>query len=78
MRLEKIQNLIRSRGWKYTYSEIDGLGNLNFEYKGLRYRVWEFYEGEYGAESNVRSTGRPDDYFGDYENTILSILEQWP
>ncbi len=77
MRLERIQAYIRQKGWKYSYAEEEGLGNLVFEARGLRYHVWEFFDGEYGAESNVRTTGRQEDYLGDYESDILEIIQQW-
>ncbi len=77
MRLEKLQNYIRQKGWKFTYTEEEGLGNIDFEARGLRYHVWEFLDGEYGAESNVRTTGRQEDYTGDYEEAILAILNTW-
>ena len=77
VRLDKLVNFVASRGWRYHYAEPGGLGALSFEYKGLRYRAWEFDEGEPGAESNVRSTGRSDDYYGDYEEQILAILRTW-
>ncbi len=77
MRLEKIRDYIQQKGWKHTYHEEDGLGSLDFEARGLRYHVWEFLDGEYGAESNVRLTSRQEDYFGDYEQQILDILNTW-
>lgn len=77
MRLQKTREYVEQRGWKFTFSEISGLGNLTFEYKGLRYYVWEFLDGEYGAESNVRTTGKLEDFTSDYEEDILTILRQW-
>ncbi len=77
MRLEKLRAYIQQKGWKYTYAEPEGLGALDFEARGLRYHVWEFLDGEYGAESNVRTTGKQEDYLGDYEEQILAILKTW-
>ncbi len=77
MRLKKLQAYLEQRNWKYSYAELDGLGSLNFEARGLSYHVWEFLDGEYGAESNVRSTGRTEDFLGDYEEDILEILKTW-
>ena len=77
MRLERIQAYIRQKGWKYTYAEPEGLGALDFEVKGLRYHVWEFLDEEFGAESNVRTVSRQEDFLGDYESQILAILESW-
>ncbi len=77
MRLEKLQQYIKGKRWKYTYHEEEGLGSIDFEARGLKYHVWEFRDGESGAESNVRTTGRQEDYFGDYETQILDILKTW-
>ncbi len=77
MRLEKLQEFLRQKGWRYTYAQEDGLGSITFEARGLRYHVWEFFDGEYGAESNVRTTSRQEDYFGDYEEQVLAILATW-
>ncbi len=78
MRLQKIRAYLDQKRWKYSYEEIAGLGSLNFEARGLSYHVWEFEEnGQFGAESNVRTTGRQEDFFGDYEEDILKIVMQW-
>ncbi len=77
MRLQSILSYIRQRGWKHSYYENDGLGSINFEARGLSYHIWEFDEGQPGAESNVRTTGRSEDFYGDYEAQILEILQGW-
>ncbi len=77
MRLQKIRAFLDQKHWKYTYHEDEGLGSINFEARGLSYHVWEFFDGKYGAESNVRTTGRQEDFFGDYEEEILAILLTW-
>ncbi len=77
MRLAKILEYIKQKGWKYTYTELDGLGNIDFEARGMRYHVWEFLDGEYGAESNVRTASRQEDYTGDYQEALLAIMRQW-
>ncbi len=77
MRLMRIQDYIRQKGWKYSYTEEEGLGSITFEARGMRYHVWEFLDGDYGAESNVRTTSRQEDYLGDYEEKILAIMETW-
>ena len=77
-RLRRIRAFLDHKKWKYTFFEEDGLGSVNFEARGLSYHVWEFFEnGEYGAESNVRTTGRQEDFLGDYEEDILNILHTW-
>lgn len=77
MRLEKIQQQLKDMNIKYTYVETDGLGSIDFNHRGLAYRVWEFLDGEYGAESNVANAGRTRDYLGDYESAIIDIMKEW-
>ncbi len=77
MRLEKIRAYLEKKRWKYVYDEFDGLGSIDFEARGLSYHVWEFRDGVYGAESNVRSAGRQEDFFGNYEEEILGIIMEW-
>lgn len=77
MRLEKIQAYIRQQGWKYTYHEEDGLGSIDFEARGLKYHIWEYPDDIPGAESNVRTAGRQEDYTGDYEAQLLEIMQSW-
>ncbi|MDO4521908.1 MAG: kinase [Eubacteriales bacterium] len=78
MRLEKIQEFLKEKDWKYTYTEEEGVGSIDFENRGISYHIWEFCEGEeYGAESNVRSGGKQEDFFGDYEEEIISVIKSW-
>ncbi len=77
MRLEALQRYIRSQGWKMTYTEEEGLGSIDFEARGLKYHIWEFWEDQPGAESNVRTAGRQEDFLGNYEEQILEILKTW-
>lgn len=77
MRLEKIQGYLKEKQWKYEYSEEDGLGSIDFEHRGLSYHIWEFEDGGYGAETNVRTMGRQEDITGDYEKEIIDILKTW-
>lgn len=77
MRLKKLQDYFSEKGWHYQYTEENGLGSLDFEYRGVGYHVWEFYENEYGAESNVRNGGKQEDYYGDYEQKILQVIREW-
>lgn len=76
MRLEKLQEYLRSKEWKYQYTEEDGCGSVDFEYRGIAYHVWEFPDGE-GAESNVKDGGRQEEFSGDYEEAILAIIKSW-
>ena len=75
MRLEKLQDYLRRKGWKYCYTEESGCGSIDWEYRGLMYHVWEFSEDS--AESNVRMAGKMEDYSGCYEEKIIEIIEGW-
>ena len=48
------------------YNEEDGLGSIDFDYRGVPYHIWEFEDGERGVETNLRSGGRQEE--------ILSFL----
>ena len=45
MRLEKIQNVLKEKNWGYQYTEEDGCGSIDFEYRGVSYHIWEFFDG---------------------------------
>lgn len=77
MRLKKIQEYLKEKNWKYTYTEEDGCGSLDFEYRGVGYHIWEFEDNGYGAESNVRSGGRTEEFNGDYEEDIIEVIRSW-
>ncbi|MDO4632257.1 MAG: kinase [Eubacteriales bacterium] len=85
MRLEKIQAFLKEKAWKYSYTEQDGVGSIDFENRGLAYHIWEFSDegyGDtddvtYGAESNVRTGGRQEDFYGDYEEEIIEVIRNW-
>ena len=76
MILKKLQEYLRSKGWKYQYTEEDGCGSVDFEYRGINYHVWEFPDGE-GAESNVKDGGRQEEFAEGYEEEILAIMKDW-
>ena len=77
MRLEKIQRFMKEKNMPFDYVEENDCGSITFVHRGLSYHIWEFPEPERGAESNVRSCGRTEDYEGDYENKILAIMKTW-
>ncbi len=77
MRLEKIQRFMNEKDMPFTYVEENDCGSITFVHRGLSYHIWEFPEPERGAESNVRSCGRTEDYEGDYEEKILEIMKTW-
>lgn len=75
MRLQKIQEYMRAKGYPFRYREEDECGSVEFEHRGLSYHIWEYPAPERGAESNVVSAGRSVEYEGDYEETILGIMK---
>ena len=77
MRLERIQEVLISKGIQYSYTEEEDCGSIDFEYKGLRYNIWEFPAPERGAESNIRTTGRQEEFGENYEEEILEILKKF-
>ena len=77
MRLENIQLQLNKMGITFKYVEEDDCGSINFIHRGLSYYIWEYPAPERGAESNVRTAGRGEDFEGDYEEAILSILKTW-
>ncbi|MGI6012449.1 MAG: kinase [Ruminococcus sp.] len=77
MRLQRIRDLLEEMNLKYTYTEVDGCGSLDFDYRGVPYHIWEFHDGEWGAETNVQNGGQSEDILGDYEGKIISIIKNW-
>lgn len=77
MRLKKLQKFLEEKSFLYHYTEEDGMGSIDFEYRGIAYHVWEFKEEEYGAESNVRNGGWSEDFSDNYEQEIIEIIRSW-
>ena len=77
MRLERIQGFLKSRNMPYTYTEENDSGSIDFIHRGLSYYIWEFPAPDRGAESNLRTAGRGEDFEDDYEEAILAILKTW-
>ena len=50
MRLEKIQKVLKEKNFPYTYTEEDGCGSIDFEYRGVVYHVWNFRIRTSGAQ----------------------------
>ena len=42
MRLIRVQNALKEKNITFQYTEEDGCGSLDFEFRGLRYHVWEY------------------------------------
>lgn len=79
MRLEKIQKALEQKNIIFTYIEDEGRGSLDFQFRGLRYHIWEFEEnGVWGAETNVQHAGRSLDILGDYETEVAELILGWP
>ena len=74
MRLEKIQKVLKEKKFPYTYTEEDGCGSIDFEYRGVVYHVWEFQDQD---QTNVRTVGRHEDILGDYEEEIIKLISGW-
>ena len=64
MRLQKIQEFMRSRNMPFQYSQEDDCGSINFIHRGLSYHIWEYPAPERGVQSNVRSCGKSEDFEG--------------
>ncbi|MBS6196193.1 MAG: kinase [Clostridiales bacterium] len=79
MRLEKIQEALTKKNIIFTYVEDEGRGSLDFQFRGLRYHIWEFCDnGVWGVETNVKHAGRSIDIFGDYEQEVSDLILSWP
>ena len=63
MRLQKVQDQLKKKGWEYHYTEEAGLGSIDFEYRGISY--------------NIRTAGRTEDFTGpDYEEQIVKLIQE--
>lgn len=78
MRLQKIQKALKQKRITFSYIEEDGCGSIDFDFRGLRYHIWEFYDGVWGVETNVYLAGRSEDVTGDYDTEISQLILSWP
>ena len=79
MRLEKIQSALTKKKIIFTYTEEDGCGSIDFQFRGLRYHIWEFLDdGIWGVETNVKYAGKSEAMIGDYETEISELILTWP
>lgn len=79
MRLTRVQNALKEKNITFQYTEEDGCGSLDFEFRGLRYHVWEYAEdGTWGVETNVFEAGRSRDIEGNYEEILEAEILSWP
>ena len=77
MRLQKIHDQLKTMGISFKVVEENDCGSINFIHRGLSYYIWEFPAPERGAESNIRTAGRGEDFEGNYEDDLLEILKTW-
>ena len=77
MRLNRVREHLTSHGVPFQYYEEDDCGSITFVHKGLSYHIWEYPAPDRGAQSNVRSAGKSEDFDGNYEEQLLEILETW-
>ena len=77
MRLEIIQNQLKTMGISFKYVEEDDCGSINFLHRGLSYYIWEYPAPERGAQSNIRTAGRGEDFEENYQEALLEILRSW-
>ena len=47
-------------------------------FRGLKFHVWEYCDGIWGAETNIYEAGRSEDIEGDYEEKIADEILSWP
>ena len=79
MRMENIQEALTKKNILFQYTEEEGLGSFDFQFRGLRYHIWEFCEnGEYGVDTNIRHAGRSEDICGDYDRELAEYILNWP
>lgn len=76
-RLEQVLALIKERGWTFKDCLEDECESIDFEYRGVSYHIWEFHDGEWGVETNVRHGGAMEEITGDYEAELLEIIKDW-
>ena len=63
MRLQIVQDALKTKNIKYEYTEEDGCGSLDFMFRGL---------------TNIYEAGRSEDIEGDYEEKIAREILSWP
>lgn len=61
MRLQTVQDALNQKNIKFEYTEEDGCGSLDFMFRGLKFHVWEYHDGVWGAETNIYEAGRSED-----------------
>ena len=49
MRLEKVQEALKTKKIHYEYTEENGCGSIDFMFRGLRFHIWEYEDRVWGA-----------------------------
>lgn len=78
MRLERVQEALQEKNVKFEYHEEDGCGSLDFLFRGLKYHIWEYFDGVWGVDTNLFEAGRSRDIEGDYEGILVKEILSWP
>lgn len=78
MRLEKVQQALKTKKIDYSYTEEDGCGSIDFMFRGLRYHIWEYEDHGWGVETNLRYAGKSEEIEGDYETLLSDEILSWP
>ncbi len=78
MRLQTVQDALNQKNIRFEYTEEDECGSLDFMFRGLKFHVWEYHDGVWGAETNIYEAGRSEDIEGDYEEKIAGEILSWP
>ena len=49
MRLEKVQEALKTKKIHYEYTEENGCGSIDFMFRGLRFHIWEYEDRVWGG-----------------------------
>ena len=76
MRLKKIQEALKTKNIIFTYTEEDNCGSLDFQFRGLRYHIWEFVDGDiWGVETNVYHAGKSELKLAGYGDSGINLKQ---
>ena len=79
MRLEQVIKALEQKKITFEYNEEDGCRSLDFLFRGLKFHVWEYQDGDiWGAETNIFNVGKSQDIDGEYESVIVKEILSWP
>ena len=80
MRLERVQSLLKEKGFPFTYTEEEGCGSLDFEYRGVAvsythldvYKRQQYVRGFPGSGRTSRKGRLPDKSHRQYGSQCAS------